>query len=150
MDGNSMIRVGAVILFFLLTAAAKAQLTVPDGDYYIRALDPSGDFSGIQEILNEPRDGYYKAVYCERAFWVTLSTVKWTEQEAEAGRHLVIINDANRKIEIVCVDPERYVQLKDIAPAKKPLLRKDVPNVVISQPKAGRLRDISKAFRDSR
>lgn len=142
-----MLKVGATILFFLMTVSAQAQRTTPDGDYYIRALDPSGQFTGIHEILTQPEDGYYKAVYCDTPFWVRLNTVKWTEQESQAGRRLVIVNDKNSGREVICLNPERYVSLDNLdrENRNKQKFAKDAEAI---DTKSSRLRTISEAFKE--
>lgn len=141
-----MVKIGAVVLFLLMTVSAQAQLSAPAGDYYIRSLDPSGNFNGIQEILTRPETGYHKAVYCDTSFWVTRSTVAWTEREAEAGRHLVIINEINKKPEVYCADPEHYVRLEDLGLKKHEVL-KARDNAAPVDMQSSRLRTISEAFK---
>ncbi|WP_346896826.1 hypothetical protein [uncultured Roseibium sp.] len=142
-----MVKFGAVSLFLLMSVCAHAQVSAPAGDYYIRSLDPSGRFNGIQEILTRPETGYHKAVYCETSFWVTRSTVVWTEREAEAGRHLVIINEVNKRPEVYCADPEHYVRLEDLGLEKHEILKaRDNAEPVDMQ--SSRLRTISEAFKN--
>lgn len=142
-----MVKYGAVSLFLLMSVSAHAQVSAPAGDYYIRSLDPSGRFNGIQEILTRPETGYHKAVYCETSFWVTRSTVVWTEREAEAGRHLVIINEVNKKPEVYCADPEHYVRLEDLGLEKHEIL-KARENAEPVDMQSSRLRTISEAFKN--
>ena len=142
-----MVKIGAAVLFLLLTVGAQAQLSAPAGDYYIRSLDPSGRFNGIQEILTRPETGYYEAVYCDTSFWVRRSTVVWTEREAEAGRHLVIINEINKKPEVYCADPERHVRLEDLGLKKREVLKARKNGEPVDM-KSSRLRTISEAFKN--
>lgn len=142
-----MVKIGAVVLFLLLTVGAHAQLSAPAGDYYIRSLDPSGRFNGIQEILTRPETGYHEAVYCDTSFWVRRSTVVWTEREAEAGRHLVIINEINKKPEVYCADPEHHVRLEDLGLKKQEVLKARKNGEPVDM-KSSRLRTISEAFKN--
>ena len=146
-SGYPMVKIGAIVLFLLMSVSAHAQLSAPAGDYYIRSLDPSGRFNGIQEILTRPESGYHKAVYCETFFWVTQSTVVWTEREAEAGRHLVIINEVNKKPEVYCADPEHYVRLEDLGLKKREVLKARENGEPVDM-QSSRLRTISEAFKN--
>ena len=142
-----MVKIGAVVLFLMMTVGAEAQLSAPEGDYYIRSLDPGGRFNGIQAILTQPEEGYHKAVYCDTSFWVRRSTVAWTEREAEAGRHLVIINETHKKPAVYCADPEHYVRLEDLGLKKHEILKERGNGGAIDM-QSSRLRTISEAFKN--
>jgi len=141
-----MAKIGTVVLFLLMTVGTQAQVPAPEGDYYIRSLDPGGEFNGIQEILTRPETGYHEAVYCDTSFWVTRSTVAWTEREAKAGRHMVIINEANKKPEVYCVDPEQFVRLEDLD-LKQREVRRERDKAEPLDMRSSRLKTISEAFK---
>lgn len=118
-----------------------------DGDYHIRSADPSGRFKSSHEILPNQEEGYLKAVYCDQVFWVRINTVLWTEQEARAGRRMVIENNALKGRKPVCANPEKYVTLDSLELNEREVERmrgEASPKTV----RPNRLRTIREAFKD--
>ncbi|WP_417668612.1 hypothetical protein [Roseibium sp.] len=135
----------ALAIVCLTSINAYAQMRVSGGDFYIRSQSQTGNFSGHHQLLTEAKPGYLPAVYCDRAFWVRKSTVLWTENEANAGRKLVIeVNKLNSR-EVVCKDPDRHVKLETLGLEKREIdqLRGQGGEAYTTR---GRLGHISKAF----
>lgn len=125
----------------------KVKPASEDGDYHIRSADPSGRFNSSHEILPKQEEGYLKAVYCDQIFWVRINTVLWTEQEARAGRRMVIENNALKGRKPVCEDPEKYVTLDSLKLNEREVERmrsEASPKTV----RPNRLRTIREAFKD--
>lgn len=135
---------------FTMVQPVEFEKTKPvqdDGDYHIRSADSSGRFNSSHEILPKQEEGYLKAVYCDQVFWVRINTVLWTEQEARAGRRMIIENNALKGRKPICKDPEKYVTLDSLKLNEREVERMRSE----SSPKSvrpNRLRTIREAFKD--
>ncbi|MTI45753.1 hypothetical protein JM93_00618 [Roseibium hamelinense] len=122
-------------------------VAAPRGDYYMRSEHTNGAFNGIHQLLTQPRPGYIRAVYCDRAFYVSTTTVLWSEQEAEAGRRLVIESNYGRGRELFCEPEAAMLKAENlgISPAEVEEIREeeDPPTDM-----RNRLRTIRDAFKD--
>ncbi|GGB45008.1 hypothetical protein GCM10011316_16260 [Roseibium aquae] len=117
------------------------------GDYYIRSEVARGQFSGFHEILPRPKEGYFKVNYCDRTFWVSDTTVLWTEREAAAGRRLVVEAETRSGRDLICADAHTYVNLDSLGLPKTEIeVLRD--NSDPQAPVRNRLRIISEAFKD--
>jgi len=115
-------------------------------DFYIRSQYSDGGFTGFHEILTEPKEGYHSARYCDRTFWVSSSTVIWTEEEAAAGRKLVLEENIGPDRRIVCADYAAFATLEDLGLKKREveqIRRKSEPLDM----KSSRIRTIRDAFK---
>jgi hypothetical protein len=92
-----------------LTGLANAR-----GDVYIRAQRSNGGPAGLHEILTVPEDGYYKAQFCGRAYWVLIKTVIWIEEQSAAGRILVLEETTGDSSKVLCVGATAFARLEDL------------------------------------
>ncbi|GAA0781074.1 hypothetical protein E1180_20510 [Roseibium denhamense] len=115
------------------------------GDFYIRSQHSNGTFTGFHEILPVPKQGYHKAEYCGRTFWVSSTTVMWTEEEVEAGRTLILEENLGTTRRTVCADSTSFATLDDLGLKAREVesLRGDTG---FTDTKT-RLRNISEAFK---
>lgn len=103
-----------VPLFTASDLATADPMSLPTDDFYIRSTNRQGQFHAYHQILSEPQKGFIEAQYCDRTFWVAKDTVIWTQNEAEAGRKLVVeANDLNER-RVLCEDPQTQVTLDDL------------------------------------
>lgn len=120
-----MKRLMAFFAITLTTVGVTVQSALAQSDFYIRSQYSSGGFTGSHEILTDPKDGFYKATYCARSFWVSSSTILWTEEEAAAGRKLILEEDfgdgSARKV--VCADYSAFATLEDLGLEQKEVER---------------------------
>ncbi len=137
--------------FFSTALAAgylPAGIAFAQSDFYIRSQYESGGFTGSHEILTQPKDGYYEARYCERSFWVSSTTILWTEGEAAAGRKLILEEDSGdgsaRKV--VCADYSAFATLDDLGLNKKEVERIRSENQPLDM-QSSRIRTIRDAFK---
>lgn len=84
------------------------------GDYYIRSQFDDGSFTGSHEILASPKTGYHELQYCDQTFWVSTTTVAWTEEEVAAGRVLILEEDTGNNRTVVCADSTAFARLDDL------------------------------------
>ncbi|MEP4767873.1 MAG: hypothetical protein ABJY83_08195 [Roseibium sp.] len=133
------------VLTFSLTASL-AGTAYGQGDFYIRAQYANGTFSGFHEILTRPKDGYHKAHYCDRPFWVTSNTVIWTEEQVAAGQTLILEENMGSSRKTVCADSTSFATLEDIGLKKKEVERIRRKNAPLDM-KSSRIRTISEAFK---
>lgn len=138
--GLTLLPVTFVASWFLVEIA-HAQ-----SDFYIRSLYANGGFNGSHEILMEPKEGYYAARYCDRTFWVSSSTVVWTEQQAAAGRLLVLEENVGPDRRIVCQDYAAFATLEDLGLKRKEIEKIRNNNEPLDM-KSGRIRTIRDAFK---
>lgn len=96
---------------------------VAQSDFYIRSQYSNGTFTGFHEILTRPKEGYHQARYCERSFWVSPGTVIWTEEEAAAGRRLVVEENVGSGRRTVCADYASFATLDDLGLKKAEIER---------------------------
>jgi len=134
----------AVLTF--LPAVCLAGASHAQSDFYIRSQYINGGFTGSHEILSEPRDGYYKAQYCDRTFWVTSTTVAWTEDEVAAGRTLVLEEYAGTVRSILCADKTAFASLDDLGLNKREIEALREPEGSF-QTRASRIHNIRDAFK---
>ncbi|MES0885087.1 hypothetical protein [Roseibium sp. SCP14] len=92
-----------------LTGFANAR-----GDIYIRAQYSNGGPAGLHEILTVPEDGYYKAQFCGRTYWVLIKTVIWIEEQSAAGRILVLEENTGGSSKVLCVGAAAFARLEDL------------------------------------
>lgn len=135
-----------VAALVLLPAVVLAGSSYAQSDFYIRSQHINGGFTGSHEILTNPRKGYYEAQYCDRTFWVTSTTVAWTEEEVSAGRTLVLEENFGASRTIVCSDNKAFASLDDLGLKKREIehLRETKGNF---QTRASRLHNIRDAFK---
>lgn len=130
----------------MLTSFSLAGEAIAQGDFYIRSQYSNGTFTGFHEILTRPKDGYHEARYCDRTFWVSSGTVIWTEEEAAAGRRLILEENVGSDRRIVCSDYADFATLDDLGLKKAEVERirgKNEPRDMQS----GRIRIIRDAFK---
>lgn len=123
------------------TGSALAQ-----SDFYIRSQYSNGTFTGFHEILTEPKEGYHEARYCDRTFWVSSTTVVWTEEEAEAGRKLIVEENIGSNRRTVCADYSDFATLDDLGLKKKEVEQIRNRNEPLDM-KSSRIRVIRDAFK---
>jgi len=137
------------VLTCLLGMAAAYPSLAADGDFYIRAEAHRGKFAGFHEILSVPKADYFEVTYCNRTFWVSDTTVLWTEQQAAEGNRLIIEAETRSGgRDIVCFDAQKYVSLDSLGlpESQVEVMRDDTGDPEI--PRRNRLRIISEAFKD--
>lgn len=145
-----MKRLIAFLVLAIVTSGCLTGTALGQSDFYIRSNYSNGGFTGSHEILRKPKEGYYEALYCNMTFWVSSSTVAWTEEQAEAGQTLVVEEDngavsrSGRKI--VCEDYKSFATLEDLGlkPAEIEEIRGTGDTV---RTKSSRLRTIRDAFK---
>lgn len=137
------------LAFLTVTIAASwflAETARAQSDFYIRSLYANGRFTGSHEILTEPRDGYYAARYCDQTFWVSSGTVVWTEEQASAGRLLVLEENTGPERRIVCQDYAAFATLDDLGLKPREIEKIRNSNQSLDM-KSGRIRTIRDAFK---
>ncbi|WP_428642910.1 hypothetical protein [Roseibium sp.] len=143
-----MKRLTAFLAIMVLGSGLQVETALAQSDFYIRSQYSNGGFTGSHEILTKPKDGYYKASYCQRPFWVSSSTILWTEEEAAAGRKLILEEDVGdgtaRKV--VCADYSAFATLDDLGLNKKEVERIRAENQPLDM-QSSRLRIIRDAFK---
>jgi hypothetical protein len=136
------------LVFAALTGAGITLATgaLAQSDFYIRSQYTDGSFTGSHEILTKPKEGYHSARYCDRTFWVSSNTVIWTEEEAAAGRKLILEENIGPDRRIVCADYAAFATLEDLG-----LKRREVEQIRRKADpldmKSSRIRTISEAFK---
>lgn len=129
-----------------LAAAVQAGPGYAQSDFYIRSQHSNGSFTGSHEILTAPRTGYHKASYCDRTFWVTTTTVAWTEEEVTAGRTLILEENVGTSRTIVCTDNKAFASLDDLGLKQREIeALRDVDGT--RKTRASRLHNIRDAFK---
>jgi len=123
------------------TGSASAQ-----SDFYIRSQYTNGTFTGFHEILAKPKEGYHEARYCDRIFWVSETTVIWTEEEAAAGRSLIVEENVGSDRHTVCADYADFATLDDIGLKKREVEQIRNRNEPLDM-KSSRIRIIRDAFK---
>ncbi|MEJ8476787.1 hypothetical protein [Roseibium algae] len=108
-----------VAVCFSAAEIVYAQTGDISDDFYIRSQLDTGKFNGYHQILTEPKEGYVQAIYCDKTFWVRKLTVLWTEDEAKAGRKLVVEENKKDNRKVFCEDPNRQVTLESIGMSDK-------------------------------
>lgn len=136
--------VAATLTF--LAAVFLAGSSYAQSDFYIRSQYSNGTFTGSHEILSAPRQGYYQAQYCDRTFWVTSTTVAWTEEQVEAGRSLILEEDFGASRTILCSDNKAFASLNDLGLTKREVEALREPKGEM-QTRASRLHTIRDAFK---
>lgn len=109
-----MRRFGAFFSVFAICSLCLTGAALGQSDFYIRSHFSNGKFVGSHEILTEPKKGYYEARYCNRTFWVSSTTLVWTEKQNEAGMFLVLQENIGSSTSVVCSDNEEFATLDDI------------------------------------
>lgn len=115
-------------------------------DFYIRSQYADGTFTGFHEILTAPEAGYHAARYCDRTFWVSPSTVAWTEEQAAAGRKLLLEENVGSDRNVVCADYAAFATLEDLGLKEREVERIRGTEGTV-ETKASRIRNISDAFK---
>ncbi|WP_305988131.1 hypothetical protein [Roseibium sp. MMSF_3544] len=139
---HSLARLAIVVLgTTCLTGTAFGQ-----GDYYIRSQHSNGAFTGFHEILTRPKAGYHQARYCDRTFWVSSTTVIWTEEQNAAGRTLILEENVGSGRRIVCSDNSSFATLDDLGLSEREVARIRAANEPLDM-KSSRLRTIRDAFK---
>ncbi len=140
-----MFRLLPVMVLLMQPVAAFGDDNDGREDLYMRSEHSHGEFQGAQQILTEPRDGFYKVSYCGRNYWVRGVTVLWTEREAKAGRRIVIEDDSGDGRVIICDHADQYVKIEDLELAdwERDLINKGEDPITT---KPSRLRIIRDAF----
>ena len=139
---RSLVCLAAMVFASLgLTGAAFGQ-----GDFYIRSQHSNGSFTGSHEILTSPKTGFHEARYCDRPFWVSSSTVFWTEQQIAEGRKLILEENLGTNRQVVCADSTAFATLDDLGlkPKEVERIRRDYGSTDM---KSSRLRTIRDAFK---
>lgn len=116
------------------------------GDFYIRSQYSNGTFTGFHEILTKPKEGYHQARYCDRTFWVSSTTVIWTEEEAAAGRKLIVEENIGSDRRTVCADYAAFATLDDLGLKKREVEQIRGRNEPVDM-KSSRIRIIRDAFK---
>ncbi|NVK35320.1 MAG: hypothetical protein HWE23_12615 [Rhodobacteraceae bacterium] len=127
--------------------AANAQSAPKDSDYYIRAEHSDGAFIASHQILAEPGEDFFQVRYCDTPFWVRASTVRWTEDEAEAGNKLFLIRNTPGEQRIICAEPEKQVTLKDLGINREEFIARESGGFQHNKVKPSRLSVIAEAFK---
>ncbi|WP_299812948.1 hypothetical protein [uncultured Roseibium sp.] len=148
-----MKRLIALLVFAIATSGCLTGAALGQSDFYIRSHYSNGGFTGSHEILRKPKEGYYKARYCDLTFWVSSTTVAWTEEQAAAGQSLVVEEDngavsrAGRKI--VCDNYQSFATLEDLGlkPAEIDELRGTGASVDMKSSRIRTIRDAFKQFK---
>jgi hypothetical protein len=109
-----MKRLRAFFSVFSLYSLCLTGTALGQSDFYIRSHFSNGKFIGSHEILTEPKKGYFEARYCERTFWVSSSTVIWTEEQNAAGMFLVLQENFGSSTSVVCSDNQDFATLDDL------------------------------------
>ncbi len=141
-----MKRALAIATLTFLPAVVMAGSSHAQSDFYIRSQYSNGTFTGSHEILSSPRKGYYQAQYCDRTFWVTSTTVAWTEEQVEAGRSLILEEDFGSTRTILCSDNKAFASLNDLGLSKREVEVLREPRGEM-QTRASRLHTIRDAFK---
>ncbi|MES0881984.1 hypothetical protein [Roseibium sp. SCP14] len=126
---------------FALPGASFAQ-----GDFYIRSQYSNGSFTGFHEILTSPKEGYYEARYCDRTFFVSSTTVVWTEEQNAAGRTLILEENKGASRKVVCADNTAFATLDDLGLQPKEVEKIRRRNEPLDM-KSSRIRTIRDAFK---
>ncbi|GAB4514977.1 MAG: hypothetical protein Tsb0019_13330 [Roseibium sp.] len=138
----------STLVFAAWTGAGMTLATgaFAQSDFYIRSQYSDGSFTGFHEILTQPKEGYHSARYCDRTFWVSSNTVIWTEDEAAAGRKLILEENIDSDRKVVCADYAAFATLDDLG-----LKRKEIEQIrrrhEPADMKSSRIRTISEAFK---
>jgi hypothetical protein len=127
----------------------QAGIAAAQGDFYIRSQFSNGTFTGFHEILTQPEEGYYEARYCDRTFWVSSGTVIWTEQEAAAGRNLIVEENIGATRTAVCTDYTAFATLEDLGLQKKEIeqIRRKSEPLDMQSSRIRTIRDAFKQFK---
>ncbi|POF30074.1 hypothetical protein [Roseibium marinum] len=145
-----MKRLIAFLVFAIATSGSLTGAALGQSDFYIRSHYSNGGFTGSHEILSEPKEGYYEARYCDLTFWVSSSTVAWTEEQAAAGQSLVVEEDngaiSRTSRKIVCDNYKAFATLDDLGlkPAEIDKIRGTGDTLDM---KSSRIRTIRDAFK---
>lgn len=138
------------VLAFLAALSAggivPAGTALAQGDFYIRSQYSNGTFTGFHEILTKPKEGYHQARYCDRTFWVSSTTVVWTEEEAAAGRKLILEENFGGNRKTVCADYGSFATLDDLGLKKQEVEQIRNRNEPLDM-KSSRIRVIRDAFK---
>jgi hypothetical protein len=141
----------ALAFFAALTAAGTtiAGVAHAQSDFYIRSQYSNGTFTGFHEILTKPKEGYYQAQYCDRTFWVSSNTVIWTEEEAAAGRNLVVEENVGSSRTPVCTDYTSFATLESLGLKKKEIeqIRRQAEPLDMQSSRIRIIRDAFKQFK---
>ena len=103
-----------IAIALLLGSGSWSGTAYAKSDFYIRSQFSSGGFIGSHEILTSPKTGYHKARYCNRTFWVSSTTVLWTEEQSESGRTLLLEENVGDNREVICDNANEFATLDDI------------------------------------
>ncbi|MHA7772868.1 hypothetical protein [Roseibium sp. M-1] len=139
----------AFIAAFGTTCIMQAGIATAQSDFYIRSQYSNGTFTGYHEILTEPKEGYYEARYCDRIFWVSSGTVIWTEEEAAAGRSLIVEENIGDNRNPLCTDYTSFATLEDLGLKKKEIdqIRRRAEPLDMQSSRIRTIRDAFKQFK---
>ncbi|CTQ64260.1 hypothetical protein [Roseibium alexandrii] len=141
-----MTRAQCIAILTFLPAITLAGSSFAQSDYYIRSQYPDGTFTGSHEILIRPKEGYYQAQYCDRMFWVSTTTVVWTEEEVAAGRTLILEENFGEERNVLCSDNTAFASLYDLGLDKREIEALREPEGSF-QTRASRIHTIRDAFK---
>lgn len=127
----------------------QAGSATAQGDFYIRSQYSNGTFTGFHEILTQPKEGYYEARYCDRTFWVSSGTVVWTEEEAAAGRSLIVEENIGTTRTPLCTDYADFATLEDLGLKKQEIeqIRRKAEPLDMQSSRIRIIRDAFKQFK---
>lgn len=137
----------ACIALTLMTCAGLSGMAFAKSDFYIRSQHSNGKFTGFHEILSKPKSGYHRANYCNRSFWVSSTTVIWTEQQNAAGRTLILEENTGAARRIVCKDNSAFATLEDLGLSKREVAKIRAANKPLDM-RSSRLQTIRDAFKE--
>lgn len=141
-----MKRLFAFLAVLAVGGLVPAGTALAQGDFYIRSQYSNGTFTGFHEILTKPKEGYHQARYCDRTFWVSSTTVVWTEEEAAAGRKLIVEENLGSNRRTVCADYGSFATLDDLGLKKREVEQIRNRNEPLDM-KSSRIRVIRDAFK---
>lgn len=130
----------------LMACTGFAGASFAKSDFYIRSQFSDGKFTGYHEILTKPKPGYHRVSYCNRAFWVSSTTVIWTEEQDAAGQTLVLEENDGSSRKIICKDNAAFATLDDLGLSKREVAKIRAANEPLDM-KSSRLRTIRDAFK---
>ncbi|MBG6164081.1 hypothetical protein IWQ54_003752 [Labrenzia sp. EL_195] len=136
----------ACLIVALVTGSAFTSTAFGQSDFYIRSQFSNGKFTGFHEILTEPEPGYHQVSYCDRVFWVSSTTVIWTEEQNAAGKTLVLEENDGSSRTIVCSDNAAFATLDDLGLSRREVAKIRRANEPLDM-KSSRLRTIRDAFK---
>lgn len=141
-----MKRLLAFLAVLIAGGLGPAGSAFAQSDFYIRSQYSNGTFTGFHEILTKPKEGYHEARYCDRTFWVSSTTVIWTEEEAAAGRKLIVEENIGSNRRTVCADYADFATLEDLGLKKREVEQIRNRNEPLDM-KSSRIRVIRDAFK---